>query len=1114
MRKGGLIVLALALIMAASALQAAPEGRLMRYPAISGDKIVFTYGGDLWVVPSAGGMASRLTTHPGYEFLAKFSPDGKQIAFTGAYDGNSDVFVMPSDGGAPTRLTFDPSGDYVVTWNPANDKVLFRSNMQSKTNPGPRYNRLYLIDPKGGFPEALPLFEGGLTSYSPDGTKIAYNRMETESRTWKRYEGGMQQDVWLYDLANNKSERLTDYLGFDGFPMWHKNSVYFISDREHTMNIFCLDLATKKLHKVTNHDGFDVKWPSIGGDKIVYENGGWLYVLDLATEKTRKIDVQIPSDLTLTRPAFKKVGGLIRDFAVSRTGKRAVVEARGDIFTVPAEKGEWRNITKTPGIRERAPVWSPDGKWIAYLSDKTGEYEICLRDPEGKGDETQITTGYKGWPWGMLWSPDSKKIAFSDQTYTLYYVDIEKKDIVKVDKSDESDINSASWSPDSKWIAYGKVGDNFLGALYLYSLDGKKITKITSGFYDDYGPVFDPDGKYLYFFSNRSWYPQFSRFESNFTYVLSSDICVATLQADTPSPLAPESDEEEAVKADEGKKDEGAAKDEKKDEAKKDKKKGAKSEKDADKDKGKEGEAEKPKETKIDVEGLENRIVALPIEPANYFGLAAASGSIYYFKFPETPVMGDDEDERAPGVLMTFDMKKREAKEVMSGIDGYDLSADGKKILYRAKQTFGIVDAAPGKKIGDDKIATDALEAKVDPEAEWKQEYNEAWRLERDFFYDPDMHGVDWDAMRARYAPLVGHVAHREDLNYIIGELIGELNASHTYIGGGDQPGFSRINVGLLGCDYEVDKAAGRYKISKIFTGRSWEKQCIAPLVQPGITVKEGDYLIAVNGVDLKYPATPYSLMENTADKQVVIKVAKDASGKDAKEFTVIPVANESWLRYNDWVEGNRKKVSDATGGKVGYIHVPNTSIVGLNEFVRSFYPQFNKEGLIVDVRYNSGGMIPDFFIERLSREVLSLWGRREGKSVMTPQNAPVGHMACIINGYAGSGGDCFPYYFREKGLGPLIGTTTWGGLIGYSRGIPLMDGGFISMPDFGFYNLKGNWDVERVGVKPDIEIDNLPEEVVKGRDPQLEKAIEYVMQQIKEKPVKLPERPPYPNKK
>lgn len=1108
----GFIVFLLLMAVAAGALQAAPEGRLMRFPDISGDRIVFTYGGDLWIVPSDGGVASRLTTHPGFETLAKFSPDGKRVAFTGAYDGNSDAFVMPAGGGEPVRLTFDPSSDIVVDWHPAGDKVLFRSNMLSKTNPGPRYNRLFLIDAAGGFPEVLPLFEGGLTSYSPDGKKIAYNRMETESRTWKRYEGGMQQDVWLYDFVKNASERLTDFNGFDGFPMWYKDSVYFISDREHTMNIFCLDLATKKVRKVTNHDEFDVKWPSIGGDRIVYENGGWLYVLDLATEKTKKIDVEIPSDLLLARPAFKKVGASIGDFAVSRTGKRAVVEARGDIFTIPAEKGEWRNVTKTQGIRERAPAWSPDGTWIAYLSDRSGEYEIYLRDSEGKNEEVQVTKGYKGWPWGLSWSPDSKKIAFTDQTWTLYYVDIEKKDLTKVDKSEINDIDYLSWSPDSKWIAYSKVGDNYFGSIYLYSIEGDRINQATSGFYDDYNPVFDPDGKYLYFNSNRSWYPQFSRFEDNFTYVLASDVCVATLEADTPSPFAPESDEEEIVKEDD-KKGEDAAKDEKKDDKKKgDKKKEDKADKEKDE---KEDNGDKVKDIKIDLEGLENRVVALPIEPGNYFGLSAASGKIFYVKLPELPVLGGDgEDAPSQTTLMVFDLKDREAKEVMSGIDGYDLSADGKKILYRAKQTFGIIDAAAGKKIGDDKIETGGLEMKVDPAEEWAQIYNEAWRLQRDFFYDPGMHGVDWAKMKGRYAPLVKDVAHREDLNYIIGELIGELNAGHTYIGGGEQPQYNRINVGMLGCDYELNQAAGRYRISKIFTGRNWDKKCTAPLAQPGVGVKEGDYLVAVNGVELKYPASPYALFENTAGKQVVIKVAKDPSGKDAKEYTVEPVGSEYWLRYNDWVESNRKKVADATGGKVGYLHVPDTSINGFNEFVRGFYSQFNKEGLIVDARYNSGGSIPSPLIERLSRQVLNLWGRREGKSWVTPQTAPRGPMVCLINGYSGSGGDAFPYYFRETGCGPLIGTTTWGGLIGYSRGIPLMDGGFISMPDFGFYNLKGEWDVERIGVKPDIEIDNLPEEAARGRDQQLEKGIETVLERMRENPVRLPGRPQFPIKK
>jgi len=1102
MGKRVILILALILILAPASLFAKDqESRLMRFPDIYGDKIVFSYAGDLWIVSSEGGLARRLTSYDGYELFAKFSPDGKQIAFSGNYDGNMDVYIIPVEGGTPKRLTYHPYGDMVLDWHPSGKKILFRSTRDAETNPGPRLRKLYTVSVNGGLPDKLPLFEGELTSYSPDGKKIAYNRISREFRTWKRYMGGMAQDIWLYDFENNKSERLTTYKGTDAFPMWYKDRIYFISDRDHTMNIYCLDLATKKIRKVTNHKDYDVKWPSLGKDRIVYENGGCLYVLDLNTEKTKKLSITVPSERIFTRPTYKRVGKYINAYDISRTGKRAVFEARGDIFTVPAEKGEPRNITRTPGIRERNPAWSPDGKWIAYFSDKTGEYEIYLKKPDGTGKEIQVTKGGKGWQWYMKWSPDSKKLLFSDKTYTLYYVEVDENKPNaphRIDKGEITDIYEFSWSPDSKWVAYQKAGDNLFGSIYLYSLEKDKSFKVTSDFYDDYDPVFDPDGKYLYFFSNRSWYPLMSRFEHNFSYTLASDVCVVTLAKDTPNPFAPESDEEEVVAKEEKKED---SKDKKSEKKKKNDKKEKKEEK-----------GEKP--VKIDIEGFEGRIVSLPIEPGNYYGLSAASGKIFYVSVPDMPMMSDRQPNLSGVKLMMYNMKKRKEKKVIGGIKGYALSADGNKILYRSQQDiFGIIDAAPGGNVGDGKIATNELEMKVDPIAEWEQIFNEAWRLERDFFYDPNMHGVDWPYMKKHYGTLLPYVSHREDLNYIIGEMIAELCSSHTYVFGGDMPHTKRVSVGLLGCDFELDKKSGLYKIKKIYKGRNWDKRYVSPLTLPGIDVHEGDYILAVNGTELKAPTNPFSLLENTVGKQTVIKVSSKPSGKDAKEYTVVPVASETWLRYNDWVESNRRKVAEATGGRVGYIHVPNTSLIGLNEFASSFYPQVNKDGLIIDVRYNSGGFIPDMFVERLSRKLLALWARREGKSFLTPWTAPRGPMVCIINGYAGSGGDAFPYFFREKGLGPLIGTRTWGGLIGISRGITLTDGGRVTMPDFGLYNLEGKWDVENVGVSPDIEVDNRPDLVVKGHDPQLEKAIEVILQKLKESPPRLPKKPKYPIK-
>ncbi|MBN1164934.1 MAG: PD40 domain-containing protein [Candidatus Krumholzibacteriota bacterium] len=1096
--------LALVIILVAGSLHAASESRLMRFPDIYENMIVFTHGGDLWTVPSTGGTATHLTSHISGEVFAKFSPDGKKIAFSASYDGNFDVYTISSAGGIPQRLTYHPKADVVLDWHPGGKKILFRSNKESKTNPGPRYSRLYTIDAEGGYPEALPLFEGELTSYSPDGKKIAYNRMAREFRTWKRYRGGMAQDIWLYDLEKNEVDRLTDFEGTDAFPMWHQDKIYFISDREHTMNIFCFELGSRKIRRITDFNEYDVKWPSLGKDQIVYENGGYLYVLDLNTEKSKKLEIYVPSELNQKRTRYDNVADRIGSFAISGKGKRAAFGARGDIFTVPAKKGEVRNLTRTAGIRERSPAFSPDGKWVAYLSDKTGEYEIYLRKPDGTGDEEKLTSGVKNWPFDLRWSPDSKKIIYYDQTYSLYSVDVEKKKIHQIDKDDWGDINEYYWSGDSKWIAYRKNAENGFGSIYLYSLDQDKSFQVTSDFHHDYDPVFDPGGKYLYFLSDRTINIQFTNFEFNYDFVSPTNLCVVTLQADTPSPLAPESDEVEVKEEEKKDKEDGKEKNSKSDEKDKDK--------DKDKDSKKE-EGKKEEETlKIDLEGLENRIVALPIGVGNYAGLSAAEDKVFYVSFPPQVIMNGPPDFSQVS-LNYYDLKERESKQIISGINGYDLSADGKKIMYSARGTFGIIDVGAGKKVGDGVLATQGLQMQIDPVAEWRQMFEEAWRLERDFFYVANMHGVDWDKMKKRYQVLLPHLTSRGDLNYIIGEMIAELNIGHAYVGGGDFPATPVVTGGFLGCDYEIDKKSGLYRFAKIYRGRNWDSQYQAPLSLPGINVKEGDYLLAVNGVELKYPSNPHQLLETLAGKQTVIKVSADPTGKDAKEYTVEPVGNDTNIRYADWVETNRRKVAEASGGKIGYIHVPNTTVGGLFEFGKSFYAQTEKEGMIVDVRYNSGGWIPDFFIERLGRKLSGMWADRYGKPGRTPGSAPIGHMACVINAYAGSGGDAFPHFFRQAGLGPLIGKRTWGGLVGINRGISLMDGGRVTMPAFGYYSLEGDWVIENEGVRPDIDIDNRPDLVVKGQDPQLEKAIEYLLEKIKEDPPRLPQKPRDPDK-
>ncbi len=1099
MGKRGLLALVLAavLLTAADVYAATEESRLMRFPDIHGELIVFTYAGDIWTVPSAGGTATRLTTHTGGEGCAKFSPDGETIAFTGMYDGNQDIYTMPATGGIPKRLTYHSSGDFVVDWHPKGNKILFRSVRESKTNPGPRYMKLFTIGTGGGYPEALPLFEGELTSYSADGKKIAYNRMSREFRTWKRYKGGMAQDIWLYDFERNESARLTEFEGTDAFPMWHGDRIYFISDREHTMNIYCLELESRKITKLTNHKEYDVKFPGLGGDSIVYENGGYLYVLDLNTEKSNRIKVTIPSDHSWRRPRYVNASSNVRYFNVSRTGKRAIFGARGEIFTVPAEKGEVRNLTNTSGARERSPAYSPDGKWVAYLSDKSGEYEIYTMKSDGTGEENQITKGLGNYPWLIHWSPDSEKILFHDETYQLYYIDIEAKKIIVIDEDPIFDINSYTWAGDSKWIAYAKNNEAGYSSIYLYNIDEGVAHKITGDMHNDYSPSFDPGGKYLYFVSDRSINFSFHNFEFDVKYETPSVICVVTLKADTPSPLAPESDEIE-VKKDEKKKENGD--DEKKEEI---------TDKNGDKDKDKkdgdkEEEAEEDKPVEIDLDGLEGRLVVLPVGSGNFAGLVGLEDKLLYAEFSQPAMTYGPPNGQFSSVVKYFDLKKRESETVISGITGYDISADGKKLIYSAKGQYGIIDISPGKKVGDDKIDTQNLRMKLDPMEEWKQMFYEAWRFERDFFYVDNMHGVNWKKIKKRYEALLPYLTTRDDLNYIIGEMIGELNIGHSYVRGGDYyPRSPKVSNGKLGCDFEVDRKSGRYRFSKIYKGRNWEPNFKAPLNQPGLEINEGEYLIAINGVELKYPANPFDLLANTTGHQTVIKVSKEANGKDAKEWTVVPVRSDINLRYDDWVETNRQKCLTASDGKIGYVHVPSTAITGLYEFGRQFFPQSSMEGIVIDVRYNSGGWMPSLFVDRLGRELKSLWGSRYGTVRRFPMSGPTGHLACVINEYAGSGGDAFPYMFRQAGLGPLIGKRTWGGLVGMNRNTPLVDGGAVTVPTIGFMSTDGEWDVEGYGVAPDIEVDNMPDEVVSGKDPQLEKAIEYLINKIAEDPPK-----------
>ena len=1067
----------------------AEEGRLLRFPDVHEDQIVFVYAGDLWTVSTQGGIARKLTTHPGYEFFPKFSPDGKTIAFTGQYDGHFNILTIPAEGGVPQQLTFEPDpvhvsermgpNNQVIDWNPNGQKILYLSR---RTTFNDWFGQLFQIGVEGGLPERLPLFKGGLTSFSPDGNRIAYNRIFRNFRTWKRYKGGMAQDIWIYDLDKNSIEQITDYEGTDTSPLWHDNTIYFTSDRgdNSRMNIYAFDLTTKATRQVTRFDDYDVLWPSLGGDRIVFEKGGYLFLLNLNTDQVDKVTVELPGDRIHAQPKWVDGKEFVTEYNLSTGGKRALFVARGDVFTIPAEKGNIRNLTQTPGVREKYATWSPDGKWIASVSDKTGEDEIYIIPHDGKGDEVRITTDGHCFRFHPVWSPDSKKLLFADKNLKLYSADIESQNVSLIDSTTYWEIRDYDWSPDSKWVTYAKPAKNIFYSIYLYNVDRKKSYRVTSDFTDDRDPIFDPDGKYLYFLSDRNYNAVLGNVDQSFTVSKATGIYVVTLQADTLSPFAPQSDEAEI---------------------KEDEKKGKEDEK-------KEKEEETAPFT-IDLEGIQDRVVVVPIERGNIRGLRATKGKILYMTHPTGGLSGREPGEEP--ALHVYDMKERKDHVLVTPCDGYDLSPDGEKIIYKSKDTYGIIEAKAGEaKVGDGSIDISDMKMKIDLAKEWRHMFDEAWRRQRDYFYDPNMHGLDWKAIYEKYSVLVPHLAHRFDLTFLIGEMYGELSNSHTYTGGGEMPEVEKVDYGYLGVDFELDKTSGRYRIEKIYPGENWRSGYESPLTEPGVNVKEGEYLLAVNGRILRTPISPYSLFENTADKTVTLTVNSKPEEKGAREVTVKPIGSEFNLRYLDMVNTNLRKVSEATDGNVGYIYLPDMSTEGMNEFIRQYYPQVRKQGLIIDVRYNGGGFIDQMLLERLRRVLVGMSSSRNAGDWTEPSVVFHGHMACVTNEYAASDGDFFTYFFKKYELGPVVGMRTWGGVRGIRGYTRLLDRGYVTMPEFSLYSTESKWLMENYGALPTVEVDNRPDLVVQGRDPQLEKAIELVMEAIKEHPKTLPERPPY----
>jgi tricorn protease len=1107
------------------------EGRLMRFPAIYKDTIAFSYGGDLWLVPSTGGIARRITTHPGLELFPKFSPDGKTIAFTAQYDGNFNVYVIPSEGGDPKQLTFLPDSvqvpermgpnNQVLTWMPDGKSIVFLSRRDTFSS---WFGRPFTVPVAGGLPVRLPIPKGGLMSFSPDGDEIAYNDIFRNFRTWKRYRGGMQQQISFYNFRTNHYEEVVDLSGNDTFPMWHGDTVYFDSDRgpDQRMNLWAYNTKTKEMRQLTHFTEFDVNWPSLGPDSIVFENGGYLYVFDFATEKARKITVYLPGDSDLARPHWENTSKLITAFDIAPDGKRAVFTARGDVYTVPAKEGSVRDITQTPGINEMDAIWSPDGRWIAYLSDRSGEYELYLKPQDGVGAETRITTDGTMFRLPPVWSPDSKKLAFADKSLRLFYVDVNEKKPVLIDQGKYADLTDYSWSPDSKWIAYAKAADNLYGVVYLYSLDDKKVSPVTTSFTNSWNPIFDPDGKYLYFLSTRDYNEVIGVYDFEFSNPTPTRVFAVTLRADTSSPFAPLSDEVKIASPDvlqvnpPGNTPETP-------ESKTPPSPPPPGQAAAAATPGATGQNNQP--LRIDLEGIGGRTVALPIPPGNLQTLAAAKGFVYYVTAPVMGLSGP-----LPGgdfAIHAFDMKERKDSVLVSGASNFALSFDGKKLLYSAPKagppgaagrgggnnTYGIVDASPQAsgphKPGEGELNLSGMRAEVDPRAEWKQMFYETYRQERDYFYEAAMNGVDWAKERDKYAQLLPYLGDRYDLTYVLGEFIGELSNSHTYVGGGDYPDLHPVNVGTLGVDLEADPASGFYRFQKIYQGENWDSALRSPLTEPGVDVKEGDYLLAVNGHPLRVPQNPYELFIDTAGENVTLAINSKPSEDGARSVVVKTVGSEFNLRQLDMIRTNREKVDKATNGRVGYVYLPDMEADGLNEFVKQFFPQIRKEGMIIDVRYNGGGFVDQLIFERLRRILAGMDAARNFASGTVPDIVFNGPMACVTNAYAASDGDLFSYYFKYYKIGPLIGMRTWGGVRGIRGFIPLLDGGYITRPEFARYGVNSEWVVENHGVDPDIVVDNTPDQVMSGHDPQLEKAIEVVMKAINEHPPKLPPRPP-----
>ncbi len=1104
-------------------LHAAPpqltETRLLRFPTTNGEQIVFSYAGQLYTVGMAGGTARRLTDGPGYAIFPRFSNDGRQLAFTAQYDGNTEVYVMPSTGGVPQRLTYSATlsrddladrmgpNNIVMTWKNKSSEVVFRSRWRSFN---PFIGELFSVKLDADIPTQLPVPRGGFVSFSPDDRKIAYNRVFREFRTWKNYRGGMADDIWIYDLKSGEIENITQNEAQDLFPMWAPNGkIYFVSERTGRGNIFAYEISTRKTTQITRFTDYDVKFPSLGRGGIAFEQAGRIWLLDLTNERVTPVPILIKEDFVGARDSQISVARMLQDVDLSPDAQRLAVTARGDIFTAPAKNGPTRNLSQTSGVHERGAAWSPDGKWIAYVSDATGETELYIRPQDGSGSPTQLTNGADTYYYNPSWSPDSRKLAWSDRKQRLRSVDIETKVVTLVAENPDVPIRDFKWSPDSKWIAWTRSTRSHISQIMLSNLTDGSALEATDAWFDANSPEFSSDGKWLAFASSRDFNPVYSATEWNHAYMNMERVYLLALAKSTLSPFAPRSDEVAIATQGEKPAAESSAK------SNADKSSNGKTPADG-------GEGRKdPPALVIDVDGLKQRVIGLPVQPSNYGSIRIVGDKVYYRRVPSGPVTGGGGGEgfgagsRSRGVVAMYNLKDRKETE-LGNADVFAISRNEKKMLLRVGQDWSLIDTPSGKwdLKPDNRIDFSGLEVKLDRHAEWSQIFNESWRQMRDFFYAPNMHGVDWSAQREKYGALLPYVSTRNDLTYIIGEMISELHVGHAYVGGGDRTEAPRKPTGLLGAQISRDGESRAYRIDHILPGENWQTSTRSPLTEMGVNVNEGDYILAVNGQPTREMSNLYAALTGTVGKQVVLRVNELPSDEGARDVTVVPIADEAPLYYESWVQKNIAQATERSNGKVGYLHIPDMGVEGLNEFVRRFYPQLRREALIVDVRGNGGGNVSPMIAERLNRELVMINISRNGSPSPNPPDQLVGPKVTLMNEYSASDGDIFPFRFRSMGIGKLIGKRSWGGVVGISGSLPFVDNGTLMRPEFAPYSKDGKtWIIEGHGVDPDIVVDNDPAREFKGEDQQLDKAIDVILEELRSKPQALPQPPPFPVK-